>query len=292
MEENKKSWYDRIYKWVLIIPLILILLSVGYLYNFNAQNGDIIRKDVSLTGGTIIEFNDPDLDINALQDTLKEEFSDIIVGSKSDIRTGKQTGVIIKSSASSEDLKRAIENFLGHELIDASIKQSNPTLSSGFYKQLRSAILIAFGLMALVVFLIFRKFVPGAAVVLSAFADIIMTIAAINLLGINLSLAGITAFLLLIGYSVDTDILLTSRLLRRHDGSTNKRLFEAFKTGTTMTLTSIAAVSVVLFIIFNSSEALRQIFTILLIGLSFDLLNTWLMNASILKWYVDRGGRE
>jgi len=195
--------------------------------------------------------------------------------------------VIVKTIAAASELKPALEEALGYELIGASVKRSNPSLSGGFYKQLRNAVLLAFVFMAVVVFLIFRKTVPSLAVVLSAFADIIMTVAVVNLLGIKLSLAGITAFLLLIGYSVDTDILLTSRLLKRQEGSINERMYGAFKTGTTMTVTSIVAVSVTLIVIFNSSEALRQIFTILLIGLGFDLLNTWLMNASIIKWYVE-----
>jgi preprotein translocase subunit SecF len=55
-----------------------------------------------------------------------------------------------------------------------------------------------------------------------------------------------------------------------------------------MTLTSMVAIGVTLVIIYNLSDTLRQIFTIILIGLGFDLLNTWFMNAGILKWYVDR----
>ena len=33
---------------------------------------------------------------------------------------------------------------------------------------------------------------------------------------------------------------------------------------------------------------LSQIFTILVIGLSFDLINTWITNVSILKWYAQK----
>ena len=42
-----------------------------------------------------------------------------------------------------------------------------------------------------------------------------MPLALIDFLGIEISAAGIAAFLMLIGYSVDTDILLTSRALKR-----------------------------------------------------------------------------
>jgi len=42
--------------------------------------------------------------------------------------------------------------------------------------------------MAIVIFLAFRAFVPAGAVVLSAFADMVMTAATMNIIGIPLSL--------------------------------------------------------------------------------------------------------
>ena len=92
---------------------------------------------------------------------------------------------------------------------------------------------------------------------------------------------------MLIGYSVDTDILLTTRLLRRHEG-VNTALFGAFKTGTTMTITSIIAIAVALIVILPFASVLNQVFIILLIGLGFDLFNTWITNASIIKWHVEK----
>jgi len=122
---------------------------------------------------------------------------------------------------------------------------------------------------------------------LCAFTSILMTLAVIDIVGMQMSTAGIVAFLMLIGYSVDTDILLTTRLLKRKE-SVNKALFSAFKTGTTMTITSIIAITTALIAVYSFESVLNQIFTILLIGLGFDLLNTWITNASIIKWYVDK----
>lgn len=140
----------------------------------------------------------------------------------------------------------------------------------------------------LLIFIYITSSIPSFAVILSAFADIVMTVAVVDIMGMNISSAGIIAFLMLIGYSVDTDILLTSRLLKSKDGgSLDRRLFGAFKTGMTMTLTAIAAVGISLFIIYGLSETLRQIFTIVLIGLFFDIFNTWFTNASMLKWYME-----
>jgi preprotein translocase subunit SecF len=284
------KFYDKRYKAILVIPVVVLVISLVFLGVFMSKNGDIILKDVSLTGGTSISVFDSGVDIDDLKASLREEFPDLLVRGISDFGTGGQKGFFVETKADVDPIRSALEGYLGYELDqeNSSIEFSGSALSQGFYQQLRIAVLIAFGFMALVVFFIFRSFVPSLAVILSAFADIVMTIAVVDFVGMQLSIAGIVAFLMLIGYSVDTDILLTSRLLKRHEGSVNERMWGAFKTGTTMTLTSIAAIGVALYIIYNLSDTLRQIFTILLIGLGFDLFNTWFMNAGILKWYIDR----
>ncbi len=288
------NWYNKNYKFLLLIPLILLILSLGYIGYFYQQNGDFIKKDVSLTGGTTITiFTAEEININNLKQSLSQKIQDFNIRELSDFRTGRQEAVIVESSIDSSELKSFLEEILGYELTEenSSIEFTGSGLSQSFYRQLQIAIIISFILMAIVVFIIFRTFAPSAAVVLSAFADIIMTLALVNFLGIRVSSAGIIAFLMLIGYSVDTDIMLTTRLLKRRDSELNKRLSNAFKTGLTMTLTSIVAISIALILTQSFSEVLKQIFTILLIGLSFDILNTWITNASILKWYLERRER-
>ncbi len=187
-----------------------------------------------------------------------------------------------------------MEDYLGYELDEenSSFEFTGSSLSESFYKQLLIAILVSFLFMAIVVFIIFRNPIPSLAVILAAFADILMTLVAVNILGIKMSSAGIISLLMLIGYSVDTDILLTNRVLKRHEGSVNERLYDALKTGLTMTLTSLVAVSVALIVVKSFSVTLTQIFTILVIGLIFDMFNTWITNASVLKWYVDHKRRK
>jgi preprotein translocase subunit SecF len=289
-EKPEKSWYDKYYKYFLFIPVIVTVLSIIYLVSFNSQNGDIILKDVTLTGGTTITVFDPEVSITHLQTSLQNQFSDIKLREISDFRTRQQKGFILETQAGVEDIQLALESVLGYELTqdNSSVEFSGAALSQGFYHQLRFAIILAFIFMAIVVFVIFRTFVPSLAVILAAFSDIVMTVAVIDYMQIPLSIAGVVAFLLLIGYSVDTDILLTTRMIKKREGTINERLFGAFKTGLTMTLTSIAAILVALIVVYNSSEVLRQMFTILLIGLGFDLFNTWFANASILKWYAER----
>ena len=332
-----ETTYNKNYKKLLILPAVLLAISLAYLIFFYAQTGDIINKDVSLSGGTTISLFTDSVSPTELENEISKTFQDYDLRTLSD-NTGKQIRITITTSGeNSEQLETVLEDFLGYKLTDqnSSKEITSSSLSEDFYKQLIIAILLAFFWMAAVVFIIFAKgkkikfytiilnillgffmgfvffkvnaalsiilfmafaalliyiyiknSVPSFAVMLSAFADITMTLALVNLIGMKISTAGIVAFLMLIGYSVDTDILLTTRLLKKRE-STNKALFGAFKTGTTMTITSLIAVTAALIVVYSFSSILNQVFTILLIGLGFDLFNTWVTNASIIKWYTE-----
>jgi preprotein translocase subunit SecF len=140
--------------------------------------------------------------------------------------------------------------------------------------------------MAIVVFLRFKTFVPSFAVILSAFSDIITTLAVMIVFSIKLSLGSFVALLLLIGYSVDTDILLTTRLLVKKEKEVHERIRSAMKTGLTMTGTTLCAMSV-LFLV-STASLLREIALVIIIGLLVDLVNTWIQNVGILVWYLER----
>ncbi|MDP3986692.1 MAG: hypothetical protein Q8P81_00530 [Nanoarchaeota archaeon] len=168
-----------------------------------------------------------------------------------------------------------------------------PTLMFFFFHTSLNVIFTA-SLLALAInlFFYFKESIPSLAIVVSAFADIFMTLTVFNILGIQMSTSGIVAFLMIIGYSVDTDILLTNRVIKGHEDQLNSRLLSAFKTGMTMTLTSLLALLAALLVVMNFSDDLTKIFLILVIGLSFDLMNTWITNVSILKWWYLKNKNE
>lgn len=283
--------YDKYYKILFFIPILLLSISLVYLVIFYVQKGDIIYRDVSLSGGTSITING-EIDRNLLETQLKQKFSDISFKELGDISTKQNIALIIESSAPPEELKPAIESILGYELTDknSSIEFTGASLSQDFYRQLIIALVISFFLMSIVIFIMFKTFIPSLAVIFAIFADIVMPLSIVNLFGIKLSAAGIAAFLMLIGYSVDTDILLTSRALKSREGTLNSRIFRAFKTGFLMSLTALAAVLPAFFIVTNLPDSFRQIFLILALGLFADLINTWLTNAGIIKWYCTKKG--
>ena len=159
-------------------------------------------------------------------------------------------------------------------------------LGGSFFKQTVSALIVSFILMGLVVFFYFRTPMASLIVILAALSDIIVTLAIFNLTGIKLSSAGVAAFLMLIGYSVDTDILLSTRMLKRQNEGMMDRIYGALKTGATMTITTLAAVFVAL--VFAQNEIIKQIMIILFIGLLVDPIMTYIQNAGLLRMYLEK----
>ncbi len=290
IQKPKKSlgeWHDKNYKKLLIIPAVFLIFSLIYLGIFYSQHNDLFLKDISLSGGTSATINGQ-LDVVALEKALTEEFGDANTRIISDLITGEQLATIVEVSVTAEETKAFLEEYLGYKLTEenSSFEYSESSFTQDLYRQLMISLALAFLLMTIVVFILFRDFVPSLTVVSCVLIDMIMTVAVINLLGIKISTGGIIAFLMLIGYSVDTDILLTNRLIKRKDGTTNQKILGAVKTGITMTLTSLLAILASLLVVKSFSPILTQIFLIIVIGLFFDLINTWITNVSILKWHV------
>jgi preprotein translocase subunit SecF len=116
-------------------------------------------------------------------------------------------------------------------------------------------------------------------------ADMMVPIALMNLFGIKLSLGTVAALLMLIGYSVDSDLLLTNHVLRRRGGF-YESAYRAMRTGVTMTLTSLSAsIVMALTAAILGIDLLTAIGTVLAFGLATDLMNTYLFNLGLLRWY-------
>ncbi|MBU0662226.1 protein translocase subunit SecF [Candidatus Micrarchaeota archaeon] len=180
------------------------------------------------------------------------------------------------------------EFSLGNEVAFQK-REVGPVLGETFYASALTVGIIGFILVTIVIFAFFREFIPSVAVIAAAIFDISFALAAMAIFGIALSLSSIPALLMLIGYSVDTDIMLTTRLLKRREGSPKSRAMNSMKTGLTMTFTTLAALTAMLVLsYFGQILIVFEISAVLLFGLIGDLISTWLMNAPVLLWYAEK----
>jgi preprotein translocase subunit SecF len=285
-----KEFYEQKYKLLLVIPFIILILAFVQIGVQYSVTGDFVNRGVTLKGGSTITITQTNINIPQLQSSLSQKFPRAEISIRTISSAGSVVAIAIDSDAQEnveiDNLVNEIVKEAGLTKNDYSVEVMGSSLGKSFFKQTLIALAIAFALMGLVVLIYFRALAPSLAVILAAFSDIVVTLAIFNLTGIKLSTAGIAAFLMLIGYSVDTDILLSSRVLKRVEGTVMERIYGAMKTGLTMSVTTLSAILVAL--IFVQSDIIKQIMTILFIGLLVDLIMTWIQNVGILRLYLER----
>jgi preprotein translocase subunit SecF len=289
MKEKIEKFYLKNYKKLLFIPVILLVLSILFLGIHAGMTGEVIERDVSLKGGlTATIYTDQEINLIELEKSIEVESNLRIL---KDFTSGKQIGLIIESSdITNDELEPLLEKELGLTLTqdNYSVEETGSKLGEAFYRQLLIGIVIAFILMGITVLAVFRTLIPGLAVIFAALTDIVVTLAILSIFGMQLSSAGIVAFLLIIGYSIDTDILMTTRVIKKREGSIFDRIWSSGKTGLTMTFTTIIALGIGL--IFTNSIVIAEMFTIIIIALFVDILTTYFTNAGILTWYAKKKG--
>ncbi len=273
-------------KQMLIIPVILLLLSLSILAYTTYRTGMPVELGMEFKGGTAIIF-----DSAKTPDQLKEEFQKYPGVEVRQYSVGDRK--IMEFSPMDPSLKDELVNKVKSEFTNVEIRDMGEQFSKSLQSQALRAIVISFVFMAIVIFIIYRTFVPSIAVVISAFADIAFAAAMTDVFGILLSLGTVAALLMLIGYSVDTDILLTTRLLRRK-GDLDTKTKDAMVTGLTMTTTALAALVAMFFVSsglvtsFTRIDIIRDISVVLIFGLIADMINTWMTNVGILRWYIEK----
>jgi len=265
------------------VPLVVLAVALGMLAVTFAMTGSPVALGNDFTGGSelTVQSSEP---ISEQQAT--DVFGDSVVSVQ---RVSGQDQYIITFDDSAEisELTTRAEQADGITVLQSGT--TSPVFGAENQRLAVIGVGVAFLGMSLLAFALFRSFVPSIAIVVSAFSDIVVPVAIMNLVGIELSLGTVAALLMLIGYSVDSDILLNNHVLRR-SGGFYESTYRAMRTGVTMTLTSIAAMTVMataatLFGI----ELMASIGIVLVLGLAADLMNTYMLNVTLLRWYKYEG---
>ncbi|MEM4781846.1 MAG: protein translocase subunit SecF [Halalkalicoccus sp.] len=262
------------------VPLALLALSLLIIAGTWATTGMPVNPGIDFTGGTELQIQTdaPESEIEAAFETEPESVQPIAAQENEYIVTFQSTDTAeIESQATDAGFSVT------------SISSTSAAFGSETQLQAVVGVAVAFLGMSVLVALMFRTFVPSIAVVLSAFSDIAIPVALMNLFGIQLSLGTVAALLMLIGYSVDSDLLLNNHVLRRR-GDFYESTYRAMRTGVTMTLTAIVAMLVMTVVAtLFAIPLLPAIGLVLVFGLLADLMNTYLLNVSLLRWYKYEG---
>jgi preprotein translocase subunit SecF len=267
---------------LMVVPLLVLAVALFVIAGWYVTTGAPASPGVEFTGGVELQVE------AASEDAIRDAYDRPITSVRS-VGTDGSGGYIVTFQSGAN-----VETVNGTKLEGTarangfnvtSIQETSPSFGASTQRLALIGVLAAFVGMTIMIFVLFRSPIPCLAVVLSAFSDIVVPVAIMNLVGIKLSLGTVAALLMLIGYSVDSDILLTNQVLRRR-GAFYESTYRAMRTGVTMTLTSLSAMIVMAIVatVF-SIDLLAAIGTVLAFGLATDLMNTYLFNVGLLRWY-------
>jgi preprotein translocase subunit SecF len=327
--------YEKHYKSLMIISMMILLFSIGVVLYTVATTGDFVNKGITLKGGLT-------LSVNTAQESNPDEIQKLLSDAypKSDINVRSygefgSYGFVVEASDLNESQIVGLlkQKFPELKKSDYSSEATGSSLGNAFFVQTLKALFVAFIFMSLVIYLYFghslklkwltgflsivagmmmfyadstimyiipvvillglivlyfKDNIPSFGIILCAFSDLLFSLAIFNLFGLKLNTAGVAAFLMLVGYSIDTDILLSVRVLKRKEGTVFDRTMDAMKTGITMSLAALVAVLTAYFL--TSSSVVKEIMFILAVGLVGDILFTWIQNAGILRWHLEKKG--
>ena len=262
-----------------MVILVLSLILLGFTY---MQTGLPVTPGIDFQGGISATIMTTDT-----AEQIAVIFADFPLIS---VNEGIGGGRYLKFEPMADAEFLALTALVEQVYPDASISQTGETFGKTLQNQAFMALLLSFIGMSIIVTLVFRNIIPALAVIIGSFADIVMTAAVMNIVGIQLSLGTTAALLMLIAFSVDSDILMLTRILRRQ-GKFDEKIQGAFHTGFVMATTTLGAIFAMWVVsTWAQITIISEMSAVLLIGLLFDLMNTWLTNAGILKWHSERGG--
>lgn len=290
------SIYDRVYEnydRYLVVPAALLLLAFAVLGFSYLQDGQVLEMGTDFQGGTEVQFQ---INGSVTTDEIENVYSDAgktgVTARLQGESDGNITNVLVQIPPpilDSEEEASQVLDQAGYAFSVEQFNQISAAVSGEFFTQAVIAFVLAFSVMSTVIFIAFRDITPSLAVIIAAAGDIVIAMAGMVILGVPLTLGSLAALLMLIGYSVDTDIVLSTRVLKRERGSLRSRMLSSIKTGTTMTAGGMAGF-ILLYLISNAivgPSDLSNIAAVMAVGLIADLPLTWLGNAIILKKYVE-----
>jgi len=262
---------------IAVLTISMLVLSVPFSTDFRESGLIRVRGLENVPDAGAVEI--------AVENLLNYNADVDIVENGLDIGTSNVLGgnetLLVKSMFSSQ--------FGIHEN-SVTVEQRGATITSIYSEQAVRAMVGAFIAMGVIIFIAFRRRITVGAILLAVGLDLLGVFGCMALFGVELSLASVAGLLMLIGYTVDTNILLTTRVLKRVGGEPKEQVIGAMRTGLMMsgsTLIPLFAISLL-----TTAPQLYQLTAVLIFGIIIDIFNTWFLNAAIVMRHAERQRRK
>lgn len=270
------------YKQLIIIPLIVVAIFGVAIFVKGVPLG------MEFSGGTLVEVKNVEnmpSSATAVEDSIKNT-----IGGDAKVYLAENELDIETTLTLTGTQENQIKTLLNDEFNitgDYSTPQRMGSVITSLYQeQAKKAVIAAAIIMAIILFIVLRHFTTVGGILSVIGLDLVGIFGTMAILNIPLSLASMAGILLILGYAVNTNILLCTRVLKRVGGSVRDRAADAMSTGLAMSSTSAAAL-IALNLITTAPE-LQQLSAVIVIGILFDMMNTWLLNSGIIMRHTEK----
>lgn len=190
--------------WGFILSGTLILLSLGVLFTRG------IRYGIDFTGGTLIQIQAP-VDISQLRNALAQAFP----GETFEVQNfGEPQEFLLRTSqtiTSESDFIQQLEEALGTTVRVDRVETVGPRVGKALRQ--KAFVAVSLSLLLMLVYIWYRfNLLFGVASVLALFHDVIITLGIFTLIGHEVSIPIIAAFLTIVGYSINDSIVVSDRV--------------------------------------------------------------------------------
>ncbi|MBR9679435.1 MAG: hypothetical protein GOU99_00085 [Candidatus Altiarchaeota archaeon] len=274
------EWYSLNYRKLLIIPVIVFILTAAIFFQNYQRDGEFFKKDIDLSGGTIVTIY-----TESVSDDMRQTFEqmDISVREIKSYDTSEVLAIILE--AGPEHDPDELSELVNASFSEFDVRHVGPAMGKSFMTSAKLAIALGFIAMGLALALTFKKPIVALTVILSGGLNVFEAAALMTQFGVKLAPHTIGALLMLMGWSVDSEVLFDTKILKDTAGDPKERALQAMKTAMTMSAALIAALLALYY--FSTSKLISDIALVLLLGAIFDIINTWFQSLSMVLWYVE-----
>ena len=283
---------------MIAISLILPLLSAGVLIVRNVTTGTFVPLSSDFKPGTLIRVQG--LDNKPVASVVGQNLSgflntdvSVTITFDNSLITGKygfdaEVGIVIPDNQDNSITQFISTQFQGAK---SQILVRGSAITTIFSHQAIEAIIGAFIGMTVVLFIAFRHTTAVGVMVLCVAFDALGALGGMALFQVPLSFGSVAALLMIIGYSVDTDIILSNHMLKRVGGDVRERAANGMITGVMTQGTTVVALITI--DVLTSAPLLFELATVLIFGIIADTFNTWFLNVGVLLRNIEKKqGRE
>lgn len=270
----------------------VVLICIGFaamVFNANAGRG-ALNWDVEFTGGTSMEL---DMGAEFENDTLEDIVREVTGQTSPQIQQVIGTNSVgIKLQSIDSEMRVALMDAVTKEYPDAELTEANDisgTVSGEMQQAAIKATLIACVAMLLYISLRFKDFRAGGSAIIALIHDVLIVLAAYAVLRIPVNQSFIAVLLTILGYSVNSTIVIFDRIRENKSAFQTGHAAEKINKSVSQTLarsinTSLTTLFTIGAIYILGVQSIKEFSLPLIVGIVAGAYSSICISGSV--WYT------